>query len=222
MARQLTEELMDRPDLPVADAERALADIERVHRFTGIGALRRACAGRLPERGGRLLDLGTGTGYVPARLTRRRAHAVVVGIDRKLAHLLAGRRRGIPQLRVVADATALPFRPRSFDGALSTLFFHHFDEATNERIVREMRRVSRHCVVVVDLRRTRWGRLLARLVLTALRLGPVAAYDGRLSVDQAWTLDEVRALIDGADILELRRRWPFRFSLVVRPAATGS
>ena len=62
---------------------------------------------------------------------------------------------------MVADAGALPFRDAAFDWATSSLFFHHFDDDGNRRIVAEMRRVAgRACVT--DLRRNPVARLLAR------------------------------------------------------------
>jgi SAM-dependent methyltransferase len=214
-------EIMDRPDLPAAEAERALLDIARVHRWTGIGAVTRVVLPRLAPGRHSLLDLGTGGGHVPDRLARRASRRgvelAVVGIDRKLAHLLAGRRFGTRQGRVVADAAALPFRDAAFDWSLSTLFFHHFEAAANRRVLAEMRRVVRRAAIVVDLRRSPLAVAAARLVLGVLGVGPVARHDGQLSVQQAWTLAEVKRLLAGEEVEEVARRWPFRFSLVLPP-----
>lgn len=219
----LEPELMDRDDLPLAETERALADIGRVHTVVGIRAIRRTLLPRLA--GGRriVLDLGTGNGALAARLAgvarRLGIELRTVGVDRKLAHLAIGRRQGFEQRRVVADAAALPFADGCLDAAFSTLLFHHFDGPTNRRILDEMRRVARGVAVVVDLRRSRLGSLLGRVVLFLLGLGPVARYDGRLSLDQAWRLDEVRRLLATGEVAEVRRRWPFRWSLVLEPQA---
>jgi hypothetical protein len=43
----------------------------------------------------------------------------------------------------------------------------------------------------------------------------VTRNDGRVSVRRAWTIPEVARLVDGEPVLELRRRFPFRFSLVL-------
>lgn len=213
---------MDRLDLPAAQAERALHDIGRVHRWTGIGAVDRALRRHLGPGRQDLLDLGTGAGQVPAllaRRTRRRGIDLwVVGVDRKLAHLLVGRRLATPQRRVVADAFALPFRDAAFDWSLSTLLFHHFEPSDNHRVLAQMRRVSRRGAIVVDLRRSALATALSRALLGLLRLGPVARHDGRLSLAQAWSLAEVRRLL-APEAVELERRWPFRFSLVLPPAA---
>jgi len=217
---------MDAADLSPREAERALEDIARTYRVAGHGAIRRALLPRL-EGGRRLLvDVGTGSGEVASRLVeaaRRRGTTLVpVGVDRHLRHLLIGRRQGFSQLRVVADARALPFPDGAADWSVSTLFFHHFDAADNRRILDEMRRVVRRGAIVVDLRRSRPGLWLTRLVLRLLRLGEVARQDGRVSVEQAWSLAEVEALVDSNELVDLRRRWPFRFSLVLAPGGGSS
>ena len=216
-------ELMDQSSLSAADTERALLDLQRVNRWAfGIGpAVRtlRSLIARAPRRQ-RLLDLGTGTGQVPsavARSVRRRGILLqVVGTDRKLNHLLVGRRQGFAQLRVVADADQLPFRDGSVDWTMSNLLFHHFGPADNRRILSEMWRVARRGAVVVDLRSSRTSSLLVGLLLRVLRVDYVARYDGRVSVEEAWGLQEVREFAGEQQTVELRRRFPFRFSLVLK------
>jgi SAM-dependent methyltransferase len=221
-------ELLDDPGLPYREAERALAGLARVNRaLFGYRALDRALLGRLlagPRRQ-RLLDLGTGTGEATARLSRRAGaggvEVAVVGVDRKLTHLVVGRRRGHPQRRVVADAGALPFRDAAFDWATSSLFFHHFDGAGNLRIVGEMRRVAgRACIT--DLRRNPVARLLARALIPLLGVCRITRHDGALSADRSWPLAEVRKVVAGLPVEELRRRFPLRFSLVVRGGRAAS
>ncbi len=224
--RRLLPELMDDPALGLAETERALADLDRITFWAGgLLPIRGALARRLtagPRRQG-LLDLGTGSGMAPASLAAAAARAgvrlSVVGCDRKLSHLLYGRRRGHRQLRVVARAEALPFADGAFDWSLSTLLLHHFDPAASLGVLAEMRRVARLGAVVVDLRRSRLARLLFRPLAAVLRMGPVARYDGLVSLEQAWSAGEVRRLVEGLPVTELRRRFPFRFSLVVAPAA---
>ncbi len=214
----LRRERMDDPDLPLPEVERALADIGRVHRFTGREALTKALAGRLRD-GAWLLDVGTGTGTVPERLARDLGLGTltVIGVDNQLRHLAIGRRQGFRQHRVVASADALPFADDAVDWSTSTLFLHHFDTAECRRALAEMARVARCGVAASDLRRSWLGSTLARLLFRVLRLGPVARYDGGVSIDQAWTLEEIAELLGPFRIVELRRRWPFRFSLVAIP-----
>ncbi len=70
---------------------------------------------------------------------------------------------------------------------------------------------------MVDLRRSRLAAALFRLLERLLAMGPVARYDGRLSLAQAWTPAEIDELCAGMPVRELKRRFPFRFSLVLDP-----
>ena len=227
--RRLLPELMDDPELGLDETDRALADLDRVTRWSG-GLLpttrtmaRRLAAG--PRRQ-RLLDLGTGSGLVPARLARRArrlgVELLAVGCDRKLSHLLYGRRRGHRQLRVVARADQLPFADGALDWSLSTLLLHHFDAAGNLEVLAEMRRVARAAAVVVDLRRSRLAAFLFRPLAAALGMGPVATYDGLVSLAQAWTPAEVARLVEGLPVVEIERRFPFRLSLVIEAAGAAA
>lgn len=216
-------ELLDQPGLDPRESDRALSDLARVNRR--LFAFRPVVRALLPrvsrsDRRLRLLDLGTGAGDLGPTLERAAAkrglQLEIVGVDRNLAHLLFGHRAGHRQLRVVADAGALPFADGAVDWSLSTLFLHHFDEIQSRRVLGEKVRVARSGTLVVDLHRSVVASLIVRILLPLFGVGRVACYDGKLSIDQAWKLDEVARLAEGFDVIELRRRFPFRFSLILR------
>jgi SAM-dependent methyltransferase len=221
---------MDDPALPVADAERALADLARVHRWVGNHALWRQLLPLLrrgPARQ-RLLDVGAGNGVVALEARRRAARCGValrvVGLDLKLTHLVIARGQSSALALVVGDALALPFRDGAVDVSISTYFHHHFDDDDGNRLLAEMRRVVSRAAVIVDIRRSRLGSLFGRAVLKLLRLGPVAGYDGPVSLDQGWTTAELRACLPQTTTYLLHRRWPFRWSLELTaepPAVAG-
>ena len=225
-------ELLDGSELTPAETARALSDLARANKLLlGSWSLVQTLLRRIVTAGGRqrLLDVGTGTGEVADALVRRcRKRGVevrVVGTDRKLAHLVIGRRAGTAQLRVVADARALPFRDGSFDWSCSTLFFHHFTVEENHVILHQMRRVACRGAAVVDLRGGRMIRWLTRLVLPLLGTGRVALHDGLLSARQSYPLVRVEEQIArpaGEGLLELRRRFPCRFSLLLAGWEKGS
>jgi hypothetical protein len=172
-----------------------------------------------------LLDVAAGSGDVGAAarraVARRGAHLHVVALDRELQHLLMGRRWGDVDRAVVARAEALPFADRSFDLVLSTLFFHHLDGAGKRVVAAEMLRVCSGAALIVDLRRSRWAAAFVRLVFPLLRIGRIAREDGLVSLARASTLDEWRAFLAAAGACRgaatLRRRFPVRVSVVLRP-----
>ncbi len=85
--------------------------------------------------GGRVLDLGAGTGTASAA-------ALAAGAARVVAADIAPgmlRRCGPPVLPVAADAIALPFRDQSFDLAVAAFFLGHLDDVAP--CLREIRRV---------------------------------------------------------------------------------
>jgi SAM-dependent methyltransferase len=225
-------EWLDRGVSP-ADAEEALRDLERVYRVLLAHGhdLRRFVLRAVLRMDNRwCLDLGAGGGHVAADLARdarRRGRDLrVIGADRKLSHLLAGRRLGSPQVPLVADAMALPLRAGAVACAFSHLFFHHFDAVENRRVLGEMCRVA-GSVVVVDLRRSRVLSWLVRPALRLLRLGEVALDDGVTSVERSYRIEEVAAAAEGLPVAALRPRFPFRWLLVLgrgpadRPSRPG-
>ena len=141
-----------------------------------------------------VLDLGCGSGHVGRDLLAAAAEAGarvrVFGLDRKTSHArLAARGTA-----VVADTFRLPFGDRSVDVVLSTLFLHHFSPGEAATLLAEARRVAASAVVVLDLTRH-------RLALAAISVvGPVAfrsrlsVADGKTSVRQAYTPDEIAAI----------------------------
>lgn len=212
------DEVLDQVGLGYAETERSLRELDRITRWLlGALPLLRTLLPRL-RSGDRVLDVGTGSGAVAESLALR-AQLRIVGFDRKLSHLVIGRALYPEHLRVVGDAAALPFRGGAFAWSFSTLFFHHFDGEDNRRILHEMRRVARGGAAVVDLRRSRLLWLLVGLLVPLFGAGAITRADGRMSARRAWTLPEVAALFRGERPLELRRRFPFRFSLVLPPVA---
>lgn len=93
--------------------------------------------------GGRLLDVGCGTGSLAWTLVGMTRRAEIVGVD-PAAPFVEYARAQVKDPRVsfeVGDAQALPFEPASFDGALSCLVFQFIPDAP--KAAGEMRRVTR-------------------------------------------------------------------------------
>jgi SAM-dependent methyltransferase len=211
---------MDQPGLSPRRHADALRGLARINFFSRSDAILWPHLADRARRGPtRILDLATGGGDVPLRLWRRARQA---GLDLRLEGCdlspvaidfarAAARRAGADVAFFVHDALAGPGLER-YDAVVCSLFLHHLDE---ERAVALLRRMAELAplVLVNDLERCWAGLALAHVATRLLTLSPVVHTDGPRSVENAFTLDEVRDLARRAGLGEvtLTRHWPFRF-----------
>ena len=230
MNREREAERMDEPDADPAELWRSLRDLERVNRWRGghrsaVGHVLELAlgVGREVVRG---LDVGTGGGDVPLRLTRtgRRAGVPVrvLATDLHATTLEYARRSTARDSEVEvtqADALDLPFEDGSFDIAMICTTLHHFSEEDAVQVLREMGRVATVGVVVTDLERSKAALIGANLLArTIWRSHPITRHDGPASVRAAFTVEEMGALVSEAFGRpgEVKREPIFRLSAVVR------
>ncbi|HVQ32107.1 MAG TPA: methyltransferase domain-containing protein [Vicinamibacteria bacterium] len=203
-------------DLGVDDdeARRSLADLRFVNRW--LGGRRAIARAVLPHlrADSRLLDVGCGSGDLPAFLTRSAAVPfLAVGLDVKALHL----REAPPEVRpVVADVRQLPFGPRSFDVVTASLFLHHFDAPELPGVLRALFALCRGVFVVNDLHRARVPYAFSRLFMPLAFKSPVSVNDGLLSIRRAFTPRELAGAFSAAGIAgaTVTRRFPYRLVAV--------
>ncbi|MBK5188827.1 MAG: methyltransferase domain-containing protein, partial [Gemmatimonadaceae bacterium] len=172
------------------------------------------------------LDVGTGTGDIPALAAREwRARGVTittVGIDICPSLLREARERG--QLPVCADARALPIASKSVDIAICSQTLHHFESRDAIAVLRELDRVARQRVIVSDIRRSWLAAAGIWLASYPLRFHPVSRHDGVVSVLRGFTPVELRQLVQTAtsQTPEARRRPGFRTTASWTPRALAA
>ena len=226
-------ERMDAPDLPPAELAGALRNLTWLNRCFGGFRVAAHFTARHLAAGGQtltLLDVATGGADIPVGLVRRARAAGrrlrVIALDRHPQTLAFARKASqpFPEMTLVrGDARALPFRDGSVDLALCNLSLHHFDDRGAVQVLGEMARVSRAALLVNDLRRSRLGLLLTRLLLSWCP-NPLTRADGPLSFRRAFTPEEIQALARRAGLRGARvcRRAWFRLALEAGPGAGGA
>jgi ubiquinone/menaquinone biosynthesis C-methylase UbiE len=88
----------------------------------------------------------------------------------------------------------LPFASGSFDVAICSLLLHHLSPADAVTTLAEMRRVARRGLIVNDLMRTWFGYLGAVALSRAFTTNPLTRHDAPLSVQRAYTTEEMAQL----------------------------
>jgi len=122
--------------------------------------------------GGRILDVGTGPGYLPLRISEVLPGSEVIGIDISKDMIRVARKNaeGKNVKFLVGDASKMPFEDDSFDLVVSTGSLHHWRNPVN--VLNEIYRVLRpgRKALIYDL----WGEApkeLLRGKLTELGYG---------------------------------------------------
>jgi ubiquinone/menaquinone biosynthesis C-methylase UbiE len=225
MKRVVVPELLDSDSGTPREVADSLADLRMFNRrFGGVStmtALLREIAAARGLKEIDWLDVAGGAGDL-ARLTAqslRRSGLVVhpVVMDRAPTHM-----NGIHQ-NVCGDALTLPFRDSSFDVAGSSLFVHHLERGEVIEFSREALRVARHAFVINDLIRHPMHLALA-LAGRPIYRSRITRHDAPASVRRAYTVDEIRRILENAGISNITAHsfYLFRMGVIVWKHAESS
>ena len=220
--RRRQPERMDDPSLPGSRHRAALRGLDRLQVVSRTAA--RIWSAAKPHVAGeevRWLDVACGSGRILRDVTRR---ADTDGVRvRTVSVDLSATAAGSTGRGVVADARRLPLADGSMNVASCSLFLHHLEPEDVIAVLQEMSRVAR-VVIVDDLRRTRTGHLLAHAAGRLFSRSPVVHYDGPVSVEGAFTTDELTAFAEQAGLTDVRawQQWPQRTLIVSVKTDSGS
>ena len=219
-------EHLDKGDYTPEEYEGCLVELRRVNRWLGDAwALRRSvvpAVGRDGLREFSLLDVGAGSGELLrvlagwARKEGRGARLVGLELNARAAEGILEESASFGEIESLrGDALRLPFADNAYDYVMCSLFTHHFRDDAVVAVMREMWRVARRRVFVIDLHRhpvayyffTTAGRLLLR--------NRLIREDGALSILRSFVPAELRQLGERAGMtrVEVRRRFPYRLVL---------
>lgn len=233
--RQRSAELMDAPGLDTAAHEVALRALMRINAVTDAASLvwkpvERFLRKAVPPAGPtgqpapawRMLDIASGAGDLAIAMAYRAGQAnfnlAVAGCDLsptavRFAQAQAERHRVAVEF-FAGNVLSEPL-PMGFDILTCSLFLHHLDESDAVALFAAMKAVQPRLIVVQDLRRSTWGYILAAWGSRLLTRSPIVHEDARLSVEGAFTVDELRDLADQAGLqgANITSRWPARMVL---------
>jgi SAM-dependent methyltransferase len=184
MKRAFEREILDRPGVPDELADRAYAQLTRIHRYLGdtafiVKAIRHD---PLPVR--RIMDIGCAGGGVLHDI-RERLGVEAVGVD-----LVPRAPRDVRLPIVRADAVRDPL-PKA-DLAFSMYLGHHLAEQDVIGLIRNVGRFSRR-FLLLDLVRHPLPLALFRVFVAPL-VSPVVVADGQVSIRRSYTGRELREL----------------------------
>jgi ubiquinone/menaquinone biosynthesis C-methylase UbiE len=224
--RSLELEHLDKGDYTPEEYEGCMVELRRVNRYLGdTSALRRSLLPSIERAGLKefsVLDVGAGSGELLrvianwAHETERRARVVGLELNERSAVAILEESRGAAGISSVrGDALRLPFKDNSFDYAMCSLFTHHFKDDGVVRILRELNRVGRRGLFVIDLHRHALAYYFFTTVGRLFLHNRLIREDGALSILRSFRPAELHELALEAQLahIKIERRFPFRLVL---------
>ena len=196
---------MDRPQPVSAELEIDLRNLRQLNRYFGSHRLIEAFLRRwIPPRSEmRVVDLATGSGDIPRLIVdyarRVGANVMVDAIERQAATLdiARGLSHAYPEINYIQD-NILRFEGDPYHIVLCSLALHHFAETDAVTLLKRCRELSKHYVLVSDLRRGTLATIGVFLLTALIFREKMTRIDGRLSAERAFSFAEMRALAERA------------------------
>ncbi|HEY6806163.1 MAG TPA: methyltransferase domain-containing protein [Pyrinomonadaceae bacterium] len=217
-------EHLDTGNYTAEEYEGCIVELQKVNRWLGdTKALRDTLLAEVNNKALRsfsMLDVGAGSGEL-LRVASRWAkdsgvafHGVGLELNTRSAQaIIAESSSDIDAVR--ADALKLPFLDNAFDYVICSLFTHHFVDQSVIAILREMSRVARRKIFVIDLHRHPVAYLLYTTVGKLFLHERLLREDGALSILRSFKSNELAELGKQAGLnnVSVSRHFPFRLVL---------
>lgn len=208
-------ERLDTGDYTPAEYARWQREMRVIHRVLGeMRALKHALL-PIAAKTASVLDVGAGSGELLRSVRKwlgEKAMLTGVEINSKAARTIVAGDGNVGAVR--SDALNLPFADDSFDVVFCSLFLHHLNDDQAVAILREMGRVARLRVIVIDLHRSPVAYYFY-LAASRLLLQRFTSEDGSLSILRSFKPAELRRLATDAGLthIEVRRSAAYRLVL---------
>lgn len=219
-------ENIDKGSYTPDEYEGCLVELRRVNDYLGdASALRRTLLAEINGAGLQefsVLDVGAGSGEllrvaaVWARENKRRAQLVGLELNERSAEAILEESKKFSEISAArGDALRLPFPDDNFDYAMCSLFTHHFKDDGVVAILRELSRVARRSIYVIDLHRHPLAYFLYTTVGKIFLHNRLLREDGALSILRSFRPAELHTLAARAGLVNIKVERRFAFRLVL-------
>jgi len=233
--RQRSYELenLDKGTYTPEEYEGCIVELQWVNRWLGdtktLDDLFLAEIERLGVRSFSVLDVGAGSGELLrvaanwARDTERKSFLVGLELNERSAKSILEESAEFPEIHSVrGNGLRLPFQDRAFDYAIQSLTLHHFDDEGAVEILREMGRVARRGIFVIDLHRSPVAYFFYTTIGKLFLHNRLLREDGALSILKSWKPQELEKLGRAAGLknVTVDEHFPSRLVLSGEPVTT--
>jgi len=231
--RQRSYELehLDKGDYTSEEYEGCIVELQRVNQWLGDASALRHTLLREIENSDlpsfSVLDVGAGSGELLrvigkwAQAGNWSARLCGLEINARSAFAIVDESKAFPEITAIrGDAFHLPFADGEFDYAICSLFTHHFTDEEAVAVLRELSRVARRRIFVIDLHRHPVAYYFYTTVGRLFLHNRLLREDGALSILRSFKPAELAELgkIAGLKNAEVHRHFPYRLVLTASPA----
>jgi len=228
-------ELLDTGDYSAEEYHNCIVELQRVNKWLGDArALKIALLHQVKRLGltsFSMLDVGAGSGELLrvaadwAEGNSCRVRLVGVELNPRAAIAIIEESKSFGNIASVqADALRLPFSDDSFDYAVCSLFTHHLKDPDVCLALREMGRVARLGIIVIDLHRHPLPYYLFSTIGHLFLHNRLIRADGALSILRSFKPDELRKLAEEAGLtaIEVAQSFPARIVVTAHKRLAGN
>jgi ubiquinone/menaquinone biosynthesis C-methylase UbiE len=219
-------EHLDKGDYTPEEYEGCIVELQRVNQWLGdADALRKSLLEHVESldlKHFKVLDVGAGSGEllrVAAKWAREKSRrAILVGLElnARSAKAILEESAEFPEIKSVrGDAFRLPFAEGEFDYVLCSLFTHHFKDEPVVELLREMDRVARRGIFVIDLHRHPIAYYFYTTVGRLFLHNRLIREDGALSILRGFKPEELKELGQRAGLENVRVEEHANYRLVM-------
>jgi ubiquinone/menaquinone biosynthesis C-methylase UbiE len=140
-------------------------------------------------------------------------------LNERSARAIVDESTGYPEISSVqGSGLALPFPNAAVDYVISSLTLHHFDDAGAVCLLREMGRVARRGVFLIDLHRNPTAYFFYTTLGHLFLHNRLIREDGALSILKSFTPDELEELGQQAGLknVTVEKHFPSRLVLIAK------
>ena len=225
-------EYIDTGNYTAAEYEDCISELQFVNRWMGDAHSLKATLLREIEsqslKSFSLLDIGAGSGELLrvaatwARQTNRQLSAVGLDRNERMTESILEESDHFDEIRSVrGDALRLPFADAEFDYVMCSLFTHHLLDEQVVQVLREMSRVAKRRIFVIDLHRHPVAYFLYTVPGKIVLHNRLVRHDGALSILRGFKSNELLELAQRAGLRDIRVERHFPFRLVLSAAAVS-
>src|SRR6267142_1389199 len=226
-------EHIDKGDYTSEEYEGCIVELQRVNQWLGdASVLRRTLLREIEGSGAQsfsVLVVGAGSGELLrvigewAHQGKRSAGLCGLELNARSAQAIVEESHAFPEIAAVrGDAFQLPFADQEFDYAICSLFTHHFIDEQVVAVLRELSRVARRRIFVIDLHRHPVAYYFYTTIGKLFLHNRLLREDGALSILRSFKPEELFRLAAGAGLEDISVSRCFPYRLVLSAAATRS